>query len=394
MISYEKEIPGSKHTLNGDSHYSSPKIIGSSNNVWQFFMVADGCSGYNQTIASHMIIKSMADYLENELVNSKDTPENLLRNGIIEGNKGFESIGGIRSTLDVVLISNEISKDLPLDKTKIYVAHLGDSKVYLGYNNKYDETGAITQKGKLNQVTKNEVYANKKKGPSNYLGPINVDGVPLTERITIIDLSEEKPDTIFLTTDGLEETLSNTDLEAEYLNPEYSSPQQFLTKLVDRVKNNGQKYDDTTMIYVDLKDKVESRLSYLQKLDSETIPELEQQLEKNQQRLDHSENERKILEEEEYYSDNLRYQNDLIISSLDQRLETVNAEKLALQNSLDSTQRDYNAVKIMLGLKENSKLGDIENLIDGTNTSKEKSVPVWKNLGTIIKKILDYDVEW
>ena len=52
--------------------------------------------------------------------------------------------------------------------------------------------GELIEKGKFIQVTTDEVYENKKKGPSNYLGPANVDGVPLSERINIVDLLKSK----------------------------------------------------------------------------------------------------------------------------------------------------------------------------------------------------------
>ncbi|MEK6845284.1 MAG: PP2C family serine/threonine-protein phosphatase, partial [Nanoarchaeota archaeon] len=133
MKAYVKEIGGRVHPLNEDAHYAAT-IKDRNKNEWGLFMVADGLSTCNGTIASHLAV----EHIGKKLVSALETENvedyvSLIRNAVASANEALETVSALVlpdgkdssprpatittcTTLDLVLLS----KDEP---NQFYVAH-------------------------------------------------------------------------------------------------------------------------------------------------------------------------------------------------------------------------------------------------------------------------------
>ncbi|MBI4983732.1 protein phosphatase 2C domain-containing protein [Candidatus Woesearchaeota archaeon] len=185
MKAYIKEIPGRAHQKNEDSHYEHV-FSDVEGKEWGLFTIADGLTDHNGTTASHLAIRVIRDQIEEIMKTKKvDNLRVLIKEAVVVANKNLESLRtATYTTLDIVLLSSE----------QLYVAHLGDSRVYLGYEDD------------LHLITPDE--GNIFSGPKNYIGSTYIEGNsnPIEERIHLIEPYQtgwSKPRIILLTTDGL-----------------------------------------------------------------------------------------------------------------------------------------------------------------------------------------------
>lgn len=332
MKAYIKEIGGRVHPLNGDAHYAAT-IRDIHQNEWGLFMVADGLSGSNSTIASHLAVEHIGKKLSLVLeTGSLEDYHALIKDAVLSAHDALKAVSALIvpegkdsllhpttittcTTLDLVLLSKKSPNGL-------YLAHLGDSKVYLIYDQG------------LKCLTPDEGHPTY--GPTNYLGKAYIEGDrrPIASRINIIEPYKRgltRPKGILLATDGLNSRVTDGEIESACLklSPYYAPPQileelgrainlprgkmleypaaedirrEFLygitdfqaeaglskeelvgkileayvqrasEKLVKRIDEVHLKFDDATMVFVDLEDYLDNSLNRLKKYVSVTLP--------------------------------------------------------------------------------------------------------------------------
>ncbi len=322
MKTYIKEIPGKAH-LNEDSHYSS--IFKNVNGEEQgLFCIADGWSGFSGTIASHLALKNIRDYLEPKLWGAQEKDYlTMIQKAIISASSELEGLTGMRTTLDIIIISKE----------NLHLAHLGDSTIYLVYNDHCQQITEHEEEGGI---------------PTNCIGASRLDRTSLEDRINFASFDNQEktalgrfrtykrieilPRFIFMTTDGLRSRATEEEIKETLLRcGKYDDPGGILEKfseivycprkkllsydsatlrrkilygvkdfkveenitgeeLVEQILkgylgsaseelcqklNDFLKFDDTTMVLIDLQDSVKDNLDKLKRLDTKTIPGLE-----------------------------------------------------------------------------------------------------------------------
>jgi len=297
MKMYVREIVGRAHEHTEDGHYVAT-LSDAIGRKWGLAMGADGCSGYGGLNASHLALSVAGKYVEEHFLQEENKPK-LLTDAVVLANQKLYSQNSIRTTLDVVLFSEE----------KCFSAHVGDSRIYLHKNNR------------LEQVTKDEVQFNE---PANYLGVLEIEGRSMAQRVSIGEHDLRGVKGIFLVTDGLASRVSEEEVMAEFQFDDYTIPLDVLFKLEELVRvpcrkleilsemKRGElgnllakrgytaddfvktvrkayaakvqevveyvdglfKFDDATMIYVDLGDVVKKSYGALRTLQEVRVPEL------------------------------------------------------------------------------------------------------------------------
>ncbi len=215
MKYYVAEIPGKVHDKNEDAHYGRIFQDGKRNS-FGLFMVADGCSGYAGIIGSNQAVRSVAFDLEQKIkMMGKGEYTSVIKDSLVVANEALYKLPAQpRTTFDLVLVCPD----------SFYVAHLGDSRVYGVYGDK------------VTQFTEDQSLRG---APTNYLGVPSIDRKSIEERIIIqkYDYSmNNKPDLILLTTDGLVSRVSEAAIKQTLCSlKEVIDPSIILERLVDEV---------------------------------------------------------------------------------------------------------------------------------------------------------------
>ncbi|WP_053956946.1 Stp1/IreP family PP2C-type Ser/Thr phosphatase [Inediibacterium massiliense] len=210
------------------------------------FIVADGMGGHNAgEVASNEAIHSIKDFMEkNKGVVSKNDQEicHALKDATTHANLDIlkkaqqnEEYEGMGTTLTVVLIAS-----------KIYVAHVGDSRAYLIRKNSISQ---ITQDHSLvaelvrnGSITENEAKIHPQRNMiTRALGTdedINID---------LYTLDVEKEDIIVLCTDGLTNLIEIEEIKDTLI--DCANIQKACEHLVDLANERGG-YDNITIIAI------------------------------------------------------------------------------------------------------------------------------------------------
>ena len=199
-----------------DGYYVSSLSM-KTENKYNLFLIADGCSGYNGAVASRKAITNVSQKVENHILTTGNYSEDILRQAIIEANADLVSWGDMRTTLDVVMVT----------PSKIDVAHLGDSRVY------------FVSKSGVRQVTKDETLGSA--GPANYLGETIIVDEETHEEYNIedrinIESYTVRPQRILMATDGLVSRVPDSYVNkilTESLG--YTNPQNLFKRLGEQV---------------------------------------------------------------------------------------------------------------------------------------------------------------
>ena len=214
MKAYIKDLPGRVHDYKEDAHCSS-FLTDSDGTVWGLFMVADGLSGFSGIIASNLAVRSIrytiADALQKP--RSKEYAE-IIKSSIVKAQEQLEQKSNTFTTLSLALASED----------DLYVAHLGDGKVRLVYD---DNSLIITPDENLGGI------------PANYLGKAFLSDKPIEERINLFQPyreGKEKPLGLQLETDGLISRLTEKEITEILLKvKEYDEPSTILEMYEQRV---------------------------------------------------------------------------------------------------------------------------------------------------------------
>ena len=229
---------GRVRTANQDYVYASVEPVGSLPNL---FVVADGMGGHQAgDYASRYIVENLVTYLQ-YTENSQIVP--LLREGILKVNtqlyqesKEKPELSGMGTTLVAAVA----------DENTLYVANVGDSRLYL-------------VRDRIRQVTKDHSYVEElvslgrlERGSKDYKDKKNIITRAVgTEDKLLVDFFEvglEPGDFILMCSDGLSNMLEDVEME-EIVGSDLELEEK-AEKLITVAYDNGGK-DNIAVVLVD-----------------------------------------------------------------------------------------------------------------------------------------------
>ncbi|PXX51307.1 serine/threonine protein phosphatase PrpC [Hungatella effluvii] len=229
---------GRVRTANQDYVYASVEPVGSLPNL---FVVADGMGGHQAgDYASRYIVENLVSYLQ-YTENSQIVP--LLREGILKVNtmlyqesKEKPELSGMGTTLVAAVA----------DENTLYVANVGDSRLYL-------------VRDRIRQVTKDHSYVEElvslgrlERGSKDYKDKKNIITRAVgTEDKLLVDFFEvglEPGDFILMCSDGLSNMLEDVEME-EIVGSDLELEEK-AEKLITVANDNGGK-DNIAVVLVD-----------------------------------------------------------------------------------------------------------------------------------------------
>lgn len=229
---------GRVRTANQDYVYASVEPVGSLPNL---FVVADGMGGHQAgDYASRYIVENLVSYLQ-YTENSQIVP--LLREGILKVNtmlyqesKEKPELSGMGTTLVAAVA----------DENTLYVANVGDSRLYL-------------VRDRIRQVTRDHSYVEElvslgrlERGSKDYKDKKNIITRAVgTEDKLLVDFFEvglEPGDFILMCSDGLSNMLEDVEME-EIVGSDLELEEK-AEKLITVANDNGGK-DNMAVVLVD-----------------------------------------------------------------------------------------------------------------------------------------------
>ncbi len=230
MKIYVRDEINRLHDRREDAHCTS-SFKDKVGNKWEIVIIADGLSGYHGAVASGKSVNAVRNYLTEILSRDKEySPENALKGAVLHANEELEKIGTTYTTIDTVLLSED----------KLYLAHLGDSRVYLGFGST------------LELVTEDQGDSN---GPKNYIGCTYIEGnsknIAARVELAVTELLSKgyaRPSEILLATDGLMSRVTDaeiTEIWADAHKVNYD-PSAVLEKFVERIRRPVGKLSELT----------------------------------------------------------------------------------------------------------------------------------------------------
>ena len=229
---------GRVRTANQDYVYASVEPVGSLPNL---FVVADGMGGHQAgDYASRYIVENLVSYLQ-YTENSQIVP--LLREGILKVNtmlyqesKDKPELSGMGTTLVAAVA----------DENTLYVANVGDSRLYL-------------VRDRIRQVTRDHSYVEElvslgrlERGSKDYKDKKNIITRAVgTEDKLLVDFFEvglEPGDFILMCSDGLSNMLEDVEME-EIVGSDLELEEK-AEKLITVANDNGGK-DNIAVVLVD-----------------------------------------------------------------------------------------------------------------------------------------------
>lgn len=240
MRVFAKTDVGRERTGNEDYFYTSDE-----NDDIKLYIIADGMGGYNAgEVASKMATEAFKEYVYNNFEKNRYLRENIIDmmyKGIQYANqvvyksaKSKLEYEGMGTTLDACLIYN----------SKIYIAHVGDSRVYRVRN---DFIRKITKDHSYVQtlvedgtITKEEALHHPKKNMLTKAIGCNEEIEPDIYVKTFL-----KDDIILMTTDGLTNMVKENDI-CKIISKDLTNAAQ---NLIDKANENGG-LDNITAVIV------------------------------------------------------------------------------------------------------------------------------------------------
>lgn len=409
MRIYTKEIPGTKNLHNEDSHFATTFEY----NAKEFCLaiVADGCSGYSGSKASHTAVHDLGHTIREKISLGEQNYEALIRSSVEVVNGELHKMSATRTTLDLLLLTDNYG----------CIAHAGDSRIY-----------AHTSQ-RLMKVTEDDLANGE---PSNYLGAYYIGNNSLQDRLSVRVFSEEELDSIngfFLATDGLWSRvpekyffslfdnaenitalfdmidrevylprlkikelsearikaefgaiftslgLSVTGSAAELSEQLYSLYVERNEDVVKRLDKKVIPFDDTTLIYVDRHNVIDSLLQERYTLKTVGVPDLERTVQKLNSDLAAT------------LSDLLKKEAEVkaMCTQLSGQSASAQASYMALQNQYDDLTGNYNLVcTVRDGLQadKDTLVGEKRELVNQIGVEEQKRTGFMGRLETMLGK--------
>lgn len=205
----------------------------------KLFIVADGMGGHN---AGEVASLEACRIIESHVMNTEGDIEKVLVSAVEKANRDLfirasenESMRGMGTTIDALIMRND----------EIYIAHVGDSRVYL------------VEDGSLRKITKDHSIVGMmvdsgsiteeeaKIHPQRNLITRAV-GTAMTVEVDVIKETLHKGQWLLMCTDGLTNMVSKEDIYNVF--KELSDPNEIAQTLIDKAKANGG--DDNITVVV------------------------------------------------------------------------------------------------------------------------------------------------
>lgn len=238
MIACAMTDTGRVRSANQDYVYASSEPVGGLPNL---FLVADGMGGHQAgDYASRYLVEHLVSYIKEA---EETETVSLLRDGIQKVNTMLylestekQELNGMGTTLVAAVI----------DGAAIYVANVGDSRLYLVRN-------------KLRQITKDHSYVEElvslgrlERGSRDYREKKNIItravGTEDKLEIDFFEVSLEPGDFVLMCSDGLSNMLEDAEME-EIICSELDLPEK-AEKLITVANDNGGK-DNIGVVLID-----------------------------------------------------------------------------------------------------------------------------------------------
>ena len=247
--------PGQIRSVNQDCYFIS--------NEMRVFVVADGLGGHkNGEIASSLAVKRFQHEMEgahrkdgwfwpsNRELTNFDVETGLIRSilhyAIMSAQRFLHqailddpNLQGMGTTLTAAIISNRI----------LYVAHVGDSRVYLLRRNRLtqltDDHSYARWLVRTGQITLEEAKTHP--GRNQLLQSLGGEAISIARRQEPLDIS----DRILLCTDGISNMIPKERLY-EILTQQDATPQSITSQLIYEANSNGGR-DNMTAIVISIK---------------------------------------------------------------------------------------------------------------------------------------------
>lgn len=228
---------GKVREINEDSYYIS-------SNDMNLFIVADGMGGHNAgEIASDIAVHSVVSFMEKrETLNMEENVCEILQESVSEANKKIflkakleQEYQGMGTTLTAVLLLS-----------KLYVAHVGDSRAYLIRDHSISQitrdhslVGELLREG---SITEEEAKVHPQRN-------MITRALGTDEDVTIdtYTLEIQSNDIIFLCTDGLSNLIEKEEMKSALM--DCSNVQKACEHLVALANERGG-YDNSTVVAI------------------------------------------------------------------------------------------------------------------------------------------------
>jgi len=232
---------GKLREINEDCYY-----VSRDEQKYKLCILADGMGGYNGgEVASNLAILTAKKYIEKKLLHpleDENTIETLkdavieAHNEIISKAQRIKDLDEMGTTLDICLVSD----------TKLYIAHIGDSRVYMIRNGKIHQItkdhSFVENLLREGTITREEAENHPKK--NMLMRALGVD-TDITPDIHIEKLKTQ--DIILMCTDGLSNMLTDDEIVKIMQNNKETAHNE----LIDKANEKGGR-DNITVIIIEV----------------------------------------------------------------------------------------------------------------------------------------------
>lgn len=219
-------------------------VINADGNIPDTFIIADGMGGHKAgEVASKLSAKMALSYIEEhfdknmnkeELLKKLEEMMKYVNSKVYESSLENDENNGMGTTLTVAMIV----------KGEIFIAHVGDSRVYLLRNSELKQithdhsyVGELLRNG---SITKEEAKKSSKKNvltrAIGYFKEVDID---------VYNYDIKNSDTILMCTDGLTNMVEEEEIKNVLLTMD--KPQEITDYLINKANENGGE-DNTTII--------------------------------------------------------------------------------------------------------------------------------------------------
>jgi serine/threonine protein phosphatase PrpC len=229
---------GQKRNMNQDYVYTSENSVG---NLPNLFVVADGMGGHNAgDFASKYTVQQLVNSIES---NSETNPIKIIRQSIETANKALirkayenSEFAGMGTTL----VAATIIKDY------IYVANIGDSRLYIINNDMKQITkdhSLVEEMVRLGEIDPEDARNHPDKNIIT-----RAIGASADIAVDFFEMKLERDDIILMCSDGLTNMIE--DEEILKIIKKKKTPEQKAQRLVEIANNNGGK-DNIAVIIIE-----------------------------------------------------------------------------------------------------------------------------------------------
>jgi len=236
---------GTDKGLVRDTNEDSFRIIPESSKNPCVVIIADGMGGHNcGEVASKMTVDYISEFIDRKgsmLFSCPDIGEEIKKlvgganTAVFEASLARPEASGMGTTLTMAVIVG----------TKVTVAHVGDSRLYMGRSDKFQQMtqdhSYIEELIKNGTLTREEAERHPRKHVIT-----RAIGSSKDLEVDILDFEAQKGDILLLCTDGLTNMICENEI---YNIIKDSEPQKACDQLIEAAKSRGGEDNITVIVY-------------------------------------------------------------------------------------------------------------------------------------------------